>query len=193
MDAHEEGVVTRARDGDEGAFQSLVERHSRSLFHLAYRITGNEADAEDVVQETFLKAYRSLDRYESRANFGTWLHRIAANCAVDATRTRKRRGEHREAARPSEADQGDPIESLPSATPAPDRLLMSAEIQTRVAGAMARLTPRERAAFVLRHFEQRSIEEIGATLSLRENATKQSIFRAVRKLREALEPFTTQR
>src|SRR5476651_2094847 len=90
MDATEAAaVLARARQGDSDAFRALVEKHSRSVFRLAFRMTGNEQDAEDVVQETFLKAYRQLGRFESRANFGTWLHRIAVNCSIDLIRGRK--------------------------------------------------------------------------------------------------------
>ena len=181
-------VVARARAGDEEAFRALVERHSRALFRLAYRITGSEADAEDVVQETFMKAYRNLGSFESRAHFGTWLHRIAANGALDLARSRQRRREWI-AGNTADPDAPDPIESLPSDGPAPDRSLLAGDVRRRVGAAMGMLSPQERAAFVLRHFEQRSIDEIGKTLGLRENATKQSIFRAVRKLRRALEPL----
>src|SRR5438046_5732731 len=82
-------VLARARQGDSDAFRALVERHSRSVFRLAFRMTGNEQDAEDVVQESFLRAYRQLGRFESRANFGTWLYRIVANCSVDLMRARQ--------------------------------------------------------------------------------------------------------
>src|SRR5437660_11408108 len=73
-------VVSRARSGDADAFRQLVERHSKPMFRVAYRMTGNEHDADDVVQETFLRAYKQLRHFGERANFGTWLHRIAANC-----------------------------------------------------------------------------------------------------------------
>src|SRR5881398_1591006 len=92
MDATEAAaVLARARQGDGEAFQALVEQHSRSVFRLAYRMTGNEQDAEDVVQESFLRAYRQLGRFESRANFGTWLYRIVANCSVDLMRSKQAR------------------------------------------------------------------------------------------------------
>src|SRR5579864_3680482 len=92
MDATESAaVLARARQGDDEAFRALVERHGRSVFRLAFRMTGNEQDAEDVVQESFLRAYKQLDRFESRANFGTWLYRITANCAVDHMRSRQAR------------------------------------------------------------------------------------------------------
>jgi RNA polymerase sigma factor (sigma-70 family) len=76
-------AVALARDGDSEAFRALVERHSRAVFRVAHRMTGSAQDAEDVVQETFLRAYRQLARFESRANFSTWLHRIAVNCSID--------------------------------------------------------------------------------------------------------------
>src|SRR5436190_3237809 len=92
MDASEAAaVLARAQDGDGEAFRVLVERHSRSAFRLAYRMTGNQQDAEDVVQESFLRAYRQLGRFEARANFGTWLYRIVANCSVDLMRARQAR------------------------------------------------------------------------------------------------------
>src|SRR5215468_5152406 len=89
--ASAEATLARARRGDSEAFRELVERHSRSVFRLAYRMTGNEHDAEDVVQDSFLRAYKQLGRFESRANFGTWLYRITANCAVDLMRSRQAR------------------------------------------------------------------------------------------------------
>src|ERR671933_892222 len=94
MDATEAAaVLARARQGDSEAFRALVERHSRSVFRLAFRMTGNEQDAEDVVQESFLRAYKQLSKFDERASFGTWLYRIAMNCSLDLVRSRKRRSE----------------------------------------------------------------------------------------------------
>jgi RNA polymerase sigma-70 factor, ECF subfamily len=184
MDATEAAtVVTRARQGDSEAFRSLVERHSRSAFRLAFRMTGNEQDAEDVVQESFLRAYRQLGRFESRAHFGTWLHRIVANCSVDLMRARRSRPDH---AYPENLDAV--VERTPGA-PGPERLARSAEIQRSVVAALSHLSPLERAAFTLRHYEGRSIAEIGHTLGLGTSAAKHSVFRAVRKLRVALGPM----
>src|SRR5258705_12881077 len=92
MDASDRAAaLIRAREGDEEAFGALVQQHSRKVFQLAFRMMRNEQDAEDVVQECFLRAYRQLGRFEARADFGTWLYRIAANCAVDMMRSRQRR------------------------------------------------------------------------------------------------------
>jgi RNA polymerase sigma-70 factor, ECF subfamily len=185
MDVGEAAVVlARAREGDDEAFGALVERHSRAAFRLAFRLTGNEQDAEDVVQESFLRAYRQLGRFEARSNFGTWLHRIVANCSLDLIRSRKARRDVRQA-EPLEAI----VDVLPADEPGPERVARDGEIQRRVEASMDLLSPLERAAFTLRHFEGRSIEEIGRTLGLRTSAAKHSVFRAVRKLRMALEPL----
>ena len=177
-------AVALARDGDSDAFR----RHSRAVYRLAHRMTGNPQDAEDVVQETFLKAYRQLGRFESRANFGTWLHRIAVNCSIDLIRSRKHQATSHDAADLDVLDSGGG-DAGHRVDPSPERLMLSTEVQERVTRAMHGLTEMERAAFVLRHFEGHSIEDISHALGLKANAAKHSIFRAVRKMRLALEPF----
>jgi RNA polymerase sigma-70 factor (ECF subfamily) len=182
--ASAEATLARARRGDSEAFRELVERHSRSVFRLAFRMTGNEHDAEDVVQESFLRAYKQLGRFESRANFGTWLYRITANCAVDLMRSRQARHDV------SRSESLDADVHQPAAeAPGPDRMAQSAEIESTVQGALGSLSPLERAAFTLRHYEGRSIDEIATTLGLGTSAAKHSVFRAVKKLRLALEPL----
>lgn len=173
-------AISRVRAGDDDAFRELVERHSRAVYRVAYRITGRIEDAEDVVQETFLRAYRQLHRFEARANFGTWLHRIATNCAVDLLRARPKR---------EVAEEPETLERAADALPVPERSALGAQITDRLAGAMALLTEMERAAFTLRHFEGLSIDEISGVLGLKTSAAKHSIFRAVRKMRRELQPF----
>lgn len=179
-------AVTAVVNGDGNAFQSLVERHSKYVFRVAFRLTGSSQDAEDVVQETFLKAYRQLSRFEARADFRTWLHRITVNCAIDYIRARR----SREIAQDL-VDLEDAAACGPSvgASPLPDRMAMSAQIDERVRTALSGLTTMERAAFMLRHVEGRPIREVAAALGLKTEAAKNSIFRAVRKMRAALEPF----
>jgi RNA polymerase sigma-70 factor (ECF subfamily) len=181
-------AVALARDGDSDAFRTLVDRHSRAVYRLALRMTGSPADAEDVVQDTFLKAYRQLSRFESRANFGTWVHRIAVNCSIDLIRSRPRREAAHDAGDLEHLALGDAADTGP---PSPERLTLSAELQSRVGEAMAGLSAMERAAFMLRHFEGHSIDEISRALGLKSNATKHSIFRAVRKMRAALGPLVS--
>jgi RNA polymerase sigma-70 factor (ECF subfamily) len=180
-------TVALARGGDSEAFRALVDRHSRAVYRLAHRMTGSPSDAEDVVQETFLKAYKQLGRFESRANFSTWLHRIAVNCSIDLIRSRPHRETGHDATDLEEMGGADVVNDSGQRTP--ERLMLSTEVQDRINTAMATLSSRERAAFVLRHFEGNSIEDISRSLGLKTNATKHSIFRAVRKMRAALEPF----
>ena len=176
-------AVTRARGGDTEAFRFLVERHSRGVFRLAFRMTGNEHDAEDVVQETFLKAYRNLAAFEERAQFGSWVHRIAANCAYDLLRARVRRDERLEHA---ESPEDDRTLAVAADDPSPERLVAGREVRGRLRAALARMSALERSAFTLRHVEGMSIAEISRALDLDTSAAKQSVFRAVRKLRQAL-------
>jgi RNA polymerase sigma-70 factor (ECF subfamily) len=190
MEEQDGDAVALARSGDSDAFRVLVERHSRNVFRLAFRMTGNEQDAEDVVQETFLRAYRQLAKYESRSSFATWLFRIASNYSLDLIRSRKRHQEHREVS-VKEDSELDIMQSIPATSPTPDRLAFSGQVQTRITAALDELSPQERTAFILRHFEGLSIEQIGASLGTGTNATKHSIFRAVQKLRRSLEPFVS--
>jgi RNA polymerase sigma-70 factor (ECF subfamily) len=178
-------TVARARAGDADAFRRLVERHSHNVFRLAYRMTRNEHDAEDVVQETFLRAYSSLHRFEERSHFGSWIYRITANCAYDSLRARERRQEVTEPMTTDDAGDG-PVARMPSREPAPDRLAFGGEVRRRVALAMGRMSALEKSAFTLRHLQGMSIEEIGRALDLDASAAKQSVFRAVRKMRDAL-------
>ena len=182
MDGAEAFVLAQARRGNREAFRTLVERHSRAVFRVAFRVTGNEQDAEDVVQDTFVKAFTELPRFEGRAGFGTWVHRIAANCAVDLLRKRVR-----ELA--TTLDEASPAAArLASAEPGPERQTAGRELRDRLEAAMASLSPLERAAFTLRHLEQRPVEEIASTLGQSAAAARHSVFRAVSKIRRALAP-----
>jgi len=188
MELTDLAFVAKARGGDTDAFRVLVERHSRPLFRLAFRMTGNQQDAEDVVQDSFLRAYRQLGKFDERASFGTWLYRIAVNCSLDLVRSRKRRSEHMA---PVDSEMEDPVLSLPAQDPTPDRLAMSGEVRERVAEAMNELSASERTAFVLRHFEGMCIEDVSQVLGCQPGAAKHSVFRAVQKLRRALEPLVS--
>ena len=174
--AVDDELVKRARDGDETAFRTLVETHSRDVFRLAYRITRNEEDAEDTVQETFIRAYQKLDGFEARANFGTWLYRITANTAIDLLRRKKRHESGRA-----------PIDAIePGVSGRQESLVFGHQVRERVDAALVGLSDLERTAFVLRHCEELSLAEISSTLDITVSATKQAVFRAVKKLRSEL-------
>lgn len=169
--------------GDKAAYGPLVVRHSQSLFRVAFRITGNEADADEVVQEAFLRGYQKLPSFQSRSSFGTWIYRIAVRCALDRVSGRKIE-EFSTIAEGSGPDQKDV--QVADETAGPEHLLLSREIGALEEIAMHSLTPMERTAFILRHMEDLTTEEIAAALGIAPNAAKQTVFRAVKKLRSRL-------
>ncbi|HEU4887311.1 MAG TPA: RNA polymerase sigma factor, partial [Thermoanaerobaculia bacterium] len=120
--------------------------------------------------------------FDARATFTTWLHRIAINCALDLIDSRKRRDQR--------INDGHDLTLIATTAASPDRVVLGTEMQRAIAAAMAELTGNERTAFVLRHFEGMPLEEIGQILGTRLNATKNTVFRAVKKLRQQLQPFT---
>src|SRR6476660_756874 len=192
MEVTDAAVVAQVLAGDRDAFRVLVDRHSRSIFRVFYRMTGNQQDTEELVQETFLRAYKSLERFELRANFSTWVYRIAVNRTLDFLNARKTQMQTKETyqiADNPDKEEGNQVQ-VAADSPGPDRLLLSAEMKRKIAGALGLLTPAERVAFTMRHMEGRSIEEISQALNLKVSAAKNSVFRAVQKLRQQLEPYT---
>lgn len=186
MEANDHAIVRMVLSGDKEAYGRLIARHSQNVFRVAFRITGDEADADEVVQEAFLRGYQRLQGFESRSEFGTWIYRIAVNCALNMVNKRK----HEVICRIGE--ETDPtLQQVQVADEAagPERTLLSREIESLQAAAMASLTPTERTAFVLRHMEDRSTSEIANALEIAPNAAKQAVFRAVQKLRRSLAPL----
>ena len=184
-------AIERTLGGDRDAYRVLVERHSRKVYRMAYRMTGNAHDAEEVVQESFLRAYQKLKQFAGNANFGTWVYRIAANYAIDRIRQRNAEEARRES--PSKAGQDslevDPLSRVQDVSPSPERLAGSVQLAERMKAALGELSPAERTAIVMRHWDGCGIEEIAVVLKSNTNATKNTVFRAVQKLRRALTPF----
>ena len=186
MGNDDHALIRQVLDGDKDAYGLLVARHSLGIFRVAFRITENEADADEVVQETFLRSYRSLGSFNAQANFRTWIYRIAMNCALDVLNKNKK---HSAITVTEEYDGEQPSVQLADSAAGPDRLLLSQEIEASRQAAMKKLTPTEHLAFVLRHMEDRSTEEIATVLGIAPNSAKQAVFRAVQKLRQSLVPL----
>ena len=169
-------LVAAAKDGDRVAFDELVRLTYAATYTLAYRLTGDEDDARDVVQEAYLRAYRGLRRFRGDAQFSTWLYRITANCAATHM---GRRARHRH-------DELD--DSLPVADDRPDhdpQLRADAEdLHGRLQAALAALPDRLRAVVVLRDVYDLPHESIAAELGISESAAKVRLHRARHKLRE---------
>jgi RNA polymerase sigma-70 factor (ECF subfamily) len=183
MEENDHSIVRAVLSGDKEAYGALVVRHSHTVFRVAFRITGYKADAEDVVQETFLRGYQKLESFESRSEFSTWIYRIAVNCALNMKNRRKPENAYQIA---EDTDPKQQQVQVADTAANPERLLLSREIEALQAHAMQKLTATERTAFVLRHMEACTTEEIAATLHIAPNAAKQAVFRAVQKLRRSL-------
>jgi RNA polymerase sigma-70 factor, ECF subfamily len=179
-------VVRAVLAGDKEAYGALVRAHSATVFRVAFRIVGSEADAEEIVQETFLRGYQRLESYQHRSSFGTWIYRIAVNCALNRV---SRPGIEAEYRHGEDSDPEEKTVQVATRDADPQRMLLSGEISAAQQVAMQRLTPTEKSAFVLRHLEDRSISEVAEVLEIAPNAAKQAVFRAVQKLRRELAPL----
>jgi RNA polymerase sigma-70 factor (ECF subfamily) len=186
MEESDDSIRRAILSGEKDAYKVLVARYSQVVFRVAYRITGNEPDAEEAVQETFLRGYQKLALFEGRSSMATWFYRIGSNCALDIVNRRRPEPQSRI------GEENDPEQNelqLADSNAGPDRLLLSREIKAAQQAAMSELTPTERTAFVLRHMEDRSTDEIAAALNIAPNSAKQAVFRAVQKLRRQLAPL----
>lgn len=173
-------LVDRARSGDDEAFDALVRATYVDTYTLAYRLTADEEDARDVVQETYLRAHRGLKRFRGDAQFSTWLYRITANCASTHL---GRRAKHRHDELADDAPVADERLEVD-----PQRRAENEALRVRLRSAIDRLPPRLRAVVVLRDVYDLPHEAIAKELGISETATKVRLHRARRRLREELYP-----
>jgi RNA polymerase sigma-70 factor (ECF subfamily) len=174
-------LVTAAKAGDRSAFDELVRATYADAYTLAYRLTGNEEDARDVVQDAYLRAYKGIKRFRGDAQFSTWLYRITANCA-STTMARRSKSRHDELDSDSQL-----IDERPDHDP---QMRAEASLERdRVSEAVAALPPRLRAVVVLRDIYDLPHEAIAEELGITEAAAKVRLHRARKKLRERLFPM----
>jgi len=188
---NERTLVAEAQAGNRAAFEELVHRYDRDVLRLALNLMKRPEDARDVYQEAFLKVYRNLHRFRFECSFYTWLYRIVTNVCLDQLRRRQARPEDQA----PESNNGNHEEGITDFferqrehRPAldPERQLFGKEIQSRIASAMERLSPRERIVFELKHYQGLKLRAIGDALGTTEETVKNSLFRATRKLRSQL-------
>src|SRR5208337_3678613 len=177
-------LVAAAKSGDVAAFEELVSRYERKIFRLTMNITGNHEDAEDAMQEAFLKAYSHLKDFHGDSRFYTWLVRIAANEAL--MRLRKRRPNQFSLDEPVEGDTDLFPRELEDWGPTPEQRYARAEIQNIMSDVLDRLEPEFRIVFLLRDFEELSTQETAEALGISVSAVKSRLLRARLKLREKL-------
>ena len=182
-------LVTAIRNGDTDAFEELVRRYDRQLLRIAHNLTHNLEDAEDVVQEAFLKAYLKLDQFQGSSKFSTWLMRILINQGL--MKLRKRRDVQEISIDEPPKDDALPMD-LADWSPDPEQLYGRSELREILSKALDRLTPRARVVFVLRDVEGLTIEETSTLLNLQPAAIKARLYRARLQLREVLARYFRQ-
>ncbi|MGH9328082.1 MAG: sigma-70 family RNA polymerase sigma factor [Terriglobia bacterium] len=185
LEKSESSLVTEAKSGNNDAFEELVNRYEKKIYRLALRLTGNEQDAEDVLQETFLKAFEHLPGFRQDSRFYTWLVRIAVNEGL--MKLRKRRSDKAE---PLEGSTDEDGQFMPHDfrdwKPNPEQLMSQEEMDEILVKAAQTLSPNLRAVFFLRDVDELSTEETAETLGLTTGAVKARLFRARLQLREEL-------
>ncbi len=189
MDQAETEAIRDVLAGDRDAYRVLMDRHFCSVARVAFRITGNQADAEEAAQEAFLRAYNKLPGFRQDSAFSTWIMRIAMNTAINLVERRKRDLSYHAPRIADEPSVADHTVRIADRQAGPEVSLLNREAVSLRQAAMAELTPMERTAFTLRHMEDVPMAEIAAALNITSNSAKQAVFRAVSKLRRSLTPI----
>ena len=181
-------LVRRAQQGDTGAFEELVRNYDRSVLRLAMHLTDSTEDAQDIYQETFLRAYRNIGRFRFECSFYTWIYRIVTNLCCDYLR---RKGLHdRYAYSERHAGENDEREetildraSDQRAGASPERAALNGELRKQILRALNKLSVKERLVFELRHYEGLKLQTVASILNTTETTVKTTLFRATHKLR----------
>ncbi|HTM86817.1 MAG TPA: sigma-70 family RNA polymerase sigma factor [Terriglobales bacterium] len=181
-------LIRGAQHGDAAAFEELVRHYDQAVLRLALHLTGSEHDAQDIYQEAFLKAYKNVGSFRFECSFYTWIYRIVTNLCLDHLRRRAVRREEAPVAVDPQGEQYDMLEQVADgrAGADPERDLMRRELGGRINRALARLTPRERMVFELKHYHGLKLRTVGEILNTTEETAKNTLFRATQKLRVAL-------
>jgi RNA polymerase sigma-70 factor (ECF subfamily) len=181
----EQVLVDRISSGDSAAFQEFVDRYKKKIYYIAYDITGDQDDAEDVSQEVFIKVFRSLKTFRRNAKISSWLYQISVNASIDLLRKKSSKPEKSM----DDIERADIQESLPGSSTRvqnPERSAEDLIIQKHISEALQKVSPKERSVFVMRHYNELKIREIAEILKVSQGTVKALFYRATRKLRKEL-------
>jgi RNA polymerase sigma-70 factor, ECF subfamily len=181
-------LVREAQRGNRAAFEELVHHYDRAVLRLAMHLTGSEHEAQDIYQEAFLKAYKSINGFRFECSFYTWIYRIVTNLCLDHLRKKQVRKEDGPVATDSDGTQYDVLEQVADgrASADPERDLITRELSAHIREALQKLSPRERMVFELKHYHGLKLRTVGEMLHTTEETAKNTLFRATKKLRGAL-------
>ncbi len=181
-------LIREAQRGNCAAFEDLVRHYDQAVLRLALHLTRSEADAQDIYQEAFLKAFKNIGSFRFECSFYTWIYRIATNLCLDHLRRKQVRKEDAPVAQDAHGETYSLLDQVPDgrAGANPERQLMGREVGGRINAALAKLTPRERMVFELKHYHGMKLRTVGEMLNTTEETAKNTLFRATQKLRGAL-------
>lgn len=177
-------LVDRTLAGDDAAFATIVGRHQRRIYRVAFSIVRDAADADTVTQDTFVQAFTHLARFEGRAELETWLMRIAINRSRDTLRRRRLAQFFSLSQRDDDSEERvlEPVDDRPG----PERQFASVQLRRAIGHAEKQLSSQQQTVFRLRHYEDLSLEEIANHLGLRPGTVRAHLFRAIHKIRKEL-------
>lgn len=188
MQPNEQILVDRFCGGDNSAFHELVGQHKKKIYYLAYDITGNHQEAEDISQEVFIKMFRSLKKFRRDAKMSSWLYQITVNASIDSLRKKSSKPKRsidefdqlniQEGIASSGSHNFDPVISTEST-----------QIQNHISQALQKISPKERTVFVMRHYNDLKLNEIAEVLNITVGTVKSLLFRAIKKLRKELSSY----
>jgi RNA polymerase sigma-70 factor (ECF subfamily) len=182
-------IMLRAAAGDESGFNYLVEKYHRPIFHFLFRMVRNQAIAEELAQEVFLRVYRSRQSYRAEAKFTTWLYRIATNLAVNYARDTKHERAVRNVYLDAPDEQTSTTPDVADGEPSVEQNLLHEERMKAIRTQVMALPERQQMAVLMHKYQGMDYREIGAVLKLSESATKSLLFRAYQTLRDKLKDF----
>lgn len=185
MSVMEARLARLSLKGDQGAFAELVSLYQDKLFHMAYRMLNNRQESEDVVQDTFLRVYKNLDRYDETLKFSTWIYRIATNLCID--RLRKRKPVYSLDAESNEHEGLDGYSMIPSDGKTPETELLLSDTQRIIHQAIETLPPKYKTVMTLRYMQDLSLQEIGDIMDMPVTTIKTRVHRGREFLRKKLE------
>ncbi len=185
MNTNDKWIILLAKEGDESAFRELYENHYEMIYRLAYRYSKSQEDAEDIMQETFIKAFKGIKKFDFNisTNFSAWIYQIGYHCSMDYHRKRQKR----------KADKTESLTDIhndPKATDtSPEKSVIANQTISQIKNALNVLSPKQRIIFDLRHLQHRALKEISDILECSQSTVKKQLQRAVSKLRTQLEPL----
>jgi len=179
-----ESLIEKAQQGDTQAFEKLVKKYDRQVLSLAYQISGNTQDAEDIYQEVFMRAFKGLSSFNKKSSFFTWLYRIAVNCSLTYCNKRSKRS-HVPLENEGKDFSWEAIDNMPT----PDKAVVNQELKGKIKRGVDNLSPMQKTTFILRFYHQLKIKEIAQITDKAEGTIKNYLFRATRNMQKKLSPY----